>query len=221
MPLATVVSLCANVGYAIPREQLDELKKIDESRGAKTIGKHVALTEPDIPAGYRRGASIDDPAVADQSADGGILAEACAHGVLVEGSSDAERGSVGASLLLALQRSLRTNDLVFIDWADFVDDCRASPLYGPESSSAAIKPLKKASVVVLHGIDYCVENKDGADNLGKVLRARVAGEKTTIMTSATRLPVLLDTVGRDNDLYEYIRKAVAKPDHKPNVIWLR
>lgn len=220
MPLSAVIGLCDKNGYVIPSAQLAELEAIDARRKPKKSDKAAPLVEPTIPVGYRRGALVDDSAVIDQSSDGGILAENGAVGVLVEGGDDMDRGAVAASLLLAMQARYRINDVDFTDWADMMDRCRAAPLYGTDSVDAALNPLKDVSVLVLHGVDCYIRSRDGAENLGKVLRSRAANGKKTIMTSSIAWPMLKRTVGEGGDLHGHLAACIARCDRKVNVVRL-
>ena len=220
LPLSAVVDLCVNNGYVIQSEQLVELEAIEARRNPEKSGKATPLVEPAIPVGYRSGASLDDAAVIEQGLDGGILAENGAAGVLVEGGDDMDRGAVAASLLLAMQKLHHTAGVAFVDWGDMIDACRAAPLYGVDSATAALNPLKGVSILVLHGVDYCIRSRDGAENLGKVLRSRSANGNKTIMTSSVSWPMLERTVGPGSDLHRYLASCIARSDRKVNVIRL-
>lgn len=219
LPLSTVVKLCVENGYSIPAARLAELETIEAHCGS-VVGGSIVLAEPDMPASYRRGASMDDPLVSERGQSGGILADEGASGVFVQGGSDMGRGIAAASLLLAMQVRYRTSDVGFVDWANMIDKCRAAPLYGPGSATAALNPLKDVSVLVLHGVDCYANSRDGAEALGKVLRPRAASDGKTIMTSSVAWPVLGRTVGEASDLRGYLAACVAKSDHRPNVVSL-
>lgn len=218
-PLTTVIGMCDKNGYAIPAELLAELKEVDARRGSQA-GGDVALVEPDIPAGYRKGASMDDPLVSEQGLRGGVLAEDGASGVFVQGGSDMDRGAAAASLLLAMQSRFLVNDVSFIDWADMIDRCRAAPLFGPESVAAALNPLKDVSILALHGVDTYARSRDGAEALEKVLRSRAANGGKTVLTSSIAWPALKRAVGEGSDLYKYLVACIADGDRKVNVVGL-
>lgn len=219
LPLSAIIRLCGQNDYAIPSGQLAELEAIDARRNAKA-GKGIALVEPDIPVGYRVGATVNDPSVIEQGLSGGILADDGASGVLVVGGDDACRGAAAASLLLAMQTRFRTNDVNYVDWENMIDKCRAAPLFGPESVDAALNPLKDVSILVLHGVDSYAGSRDGAEALEKVLRSRSANGGKTIMTSSVAWPVLERSVGKSSNLREYLASCIRESNSMLNVIEL-
>lgn len=217
LPLSTVVKLCAENGYSIPTERLAELEAIEVRCGSVVRGG-IVLSEPDMPASYRKGASMDGPLVSEKSQNGGILADGGAPGVFVQGGSDMGRGIAAASLLLAMQARYRTSDVGFVDWANIIDKCRASPLYGPGSAAAVLNPLKDVSVLVLHGVDCYASSRDGAEALERVLRPRAANGGKTIMTSSVDWPTLGRTIGGARNLRGYLAACIAKDNRKVNVV---
>ena len=219
LPLSAIIRLCGQNGYVIPSGRLAELEAIDARRKSKAR-EGFELVEPDIPAGYRLEASADDPSVIEQSTNGGILSDDGASGVLVVGGDDMCRGAAAASLLLAMQTRHRTNDVYYVDWANMIDRCRAAPLFGPDSVDAALNPLKKVSILALHGVDTYARTRDGADALEKVLRSRSANGGRTIMTSSVAWPALERAVGKNSGLRLYLTSCIRGSNSRPNVIEL-